>query len=137
MIAGGLEHGAKYSAEYFEQRLKLPRTHMKFSLAVTEIRKLLEIEGFYLDGHGQNGGYVITPIEKQETVLQNKGKAAMEELRRAAVLGANSRVHLLEGEARRRLESRIEKTQIKLALLSRSKHVARIVMERKPGLLGA
>src|ERR1044071_688119 len=96
MLAAGVEHGKIYPANFFEKELRCESASMQFSLAIAEIRRALEEEGFYLSGRGHRGEqYVILPVELHADVMLGYGRKAADALRRGVILGTNTRLDLL------------------------------------------
>lgn len=136
MLADGIEHGKTYTAEFFEDKLKCKRDDMRFGLAVSEIRRVLETEGFYLSGRGLGGNsFIILPPENHVGVMLSYSSAAVDALKRGVILGTNTRLDLLKAEERRKHESLVEKLAMRLALIRKTKQVAEVVRTKKPALL--
>ncbi len=107
MLAQGIEHGQTYQAEYFEEELHEKRDTMAFGLAVSEIRRSLEANGYYLSGRGQHGNqFIILPAESNADVMLSYNRAAIDALKRGVILGTTTRLDSLKAEDRRRHESR-------------------------------
>lgn len=138
MLAEGIQHGTVYPAEFFEKELRCERDSMSFSLAIAELRRALEEDGYYISGRGQKGdSFVILPPEAHADVMINYGRKAADALRRGVILGTNTRLDLLSAGDRRRHESLLEKMAIKSALLARSGQIAKALPEAKRSLLSA
>jgi hypothetical protein len=136
MIQSGISHGETYPASYFEEWLKCKSDSMAFSLGIAEIRRALEMHGFYLSGRGQKGTqFVIVPAEAHANVMRSYSRKAADALKRGVILGTNTRLDHLQPDARRRHESMLEKMAVKFALLSRSGQVADALPESSKGLL--
>lgn len=121
MQAQGVSHGQAFSAQFFEDELRCKRDSMAFALSISEIRRALEEDGFYLTGRGQNGEqYVVVPAAANADIMKMYGRKAADALRRGVILGTNTRLDLLGPEDRRRHEAVLEKMAIKCALLERS-----------------
>lgn len=132
----GINHGKTYPAEYFEQKLRTQRDSMQFGLALSEIRRELEKDGFYLSGRGQNGNqFLILPPENNRDVMASYQRQALDSLRRGVILGTNTRLDLLPPEDRKKHESLLEKLAIRTALMQRSGAIAKIVKKHSPQLI--
>lgn len=126
MRRDGVAYGKTYPAEWFETRLKCNRDSMEFGLSISEIRRALEFDGFFISGRGQKGNqYVILPPESNANILAARSRSAMDELKRGFILGTNTNVSLLDREQRRRHDSELEKVATRLALLKHSGRAAR------------
>ncbi len=138
MRKDSVSYGKTYPAEYFEKALKVTRDTMQFGLAISEIRRELEMDGFYLSGRGQNGNqYVILPPENNQDVMRSYQRAALDALKRGVILGTNTRLDLLESEDRRRHEALLEKLAIRTLLFKKTGEVAKILKENHPKVLTA
>jgi hypothetical protein len=120
MLRDGVDYGATYPAEYFEERLKTKRDSMTFGLDISKIRAALLSHGFFLSGRGQKGEqFVIVDAAANTAVMENFQHQAIKALRSGVILGTNTRVDVLTAEERRRHESMLEKLAIRSALISR------------------
>lgn len=136
MLAEGVEYGKTYTAEYFEQHLRCTREDMKFSLAISEIRKSLECKGFYLSGRGLKGNsFIILTPESNRDVMSSYSTAAMDALKRGVILGTNTRIDLLNTEERRRHESMLQKLAMRLVMMKKPAQFAKAAAKSKPELL--
>lgn len=130
MLKIGIEHGKIFESEYFEKWLRCSRDDMQFGLQISEVRRALEEEGYYLSGRGQHGKqYIIVPPEINADVMRSYGRKAADALRRGVILGTNTRLDLLAPEDRRRHESILEKMAIKSALIERSSAIIKALPE--------
>lgn len=136
MLSAGVAHGNTYSAEFFEDKLKCARTDMRFGLAVSEIRRGLEVHGYYLSGRGLKGdSFIILEPAANQDVMRSYSSAALDALKRGVILGTNTRLDLLSDDDRRRHESILEKMAIRLVLMKRTKTIASSIKNAKPNLL--
>lgn len=136
MKAQGIAHGKIYDSGYFEEQLRCKRDCMAFALAIAEIRRALEEDGFYLSGRGQKGdSFVVVPPENNADVMQAYGRKAADALMRAVILGTNTRLDLLAPADRRRHEAILEKMAIKSILLQRSAQIAKALPDSAKKLL--
>ena len=136
MQIGGVEYGKVYAAEFFEEHLRTKRDTMQFGLAVSEIRKCLEEQGFYLSGRGGKGDqWVILEPSSNVDVCQCYSRAATDALKRGVILGTNTRLDTLSIEQRRRHENVLEKMAVKLALIRSSQKVYKAIQKHEPKLL--
>jgi hypothetical protein len=120
MLRNGVDYGATYPAEYFEERLKTKRDSITFGLDISKIRAALLSHGFFLSGRGQKGEqFVIVDAAANTAVMENFQHQAIKALRSGVILGTNTRVDVLTAEERRRHESMLEKLAIRSALISR------------------
>lgn len=132
----GVNHGKTYTAEFFEDKLKCERNSMQFGLALSEIRRELEKDGFYISGRGQSGNqFVILPPENNQDVMAAYQRQALDALRRGVILGTNTRLDLLPSADRKKHESLLEKIAIRTALMQRSGTIAKIIKKHSPDLL--
>lgn len=136
MRESGLAHGQVWEAEFFEGHLKCTREDMKFGLSISEIRRELEKDGFYLSGRGQKGAqYVILPPECNADVMAQYQRAAIDALKRGVILGTNTRLDTLSDSDRRRHEGMLEKLATRAVLMQRSGQIAKAIKESNPKLL--
>lgn len=136
MHRDGLQYGKTWKAAFFETHLRCNREDMKFGLAISEIRRELEKDGYYLSGRGQKGNqYVILPPESNSDVMLCYQSAATDALKRGVILGTATRLDTLGESDRRKHEATLERMAIKASLMNRSRQVAKIVMEKNPKLL--
>lgn len=136
MQQSGIAYGQTYPAEYFEDELKEKRDSMKFGLAISEIRRALESDGFYLSGRGQKGAqFVILPPSGNSDVMETYQRQALDSMRRGVILGTNTRLDTLNDAERKKHEAVLERMAIKTALMARSGQVAKVLREHKPSLL--
>lgn len=132
----GVTHGKTYTAEFFEKELRCDRNSMQFGLAISEIRRELEKDGFYISGRGQKGNqFVILPPESNQDVMRSYGRAALDALKRGVVLGTNTRLDTLSVQDRRRHEATLEKMAVRLMMIRRQESVCKIVSKHSPKLL--
>lgn len=132
----GVVYGQTFTAEYFEKQLRVTRDSMQFGLAISEIRRELEKDGFYLSGRGQKGNqFVILPAESNADVMQHYSRAALDALKRGVILGTNTRLDTLSVQDRRKHESTLEKMAIRVSLMRRSHQIYKAVKSTKPELL--
>lgn len=137
MQKAGVQHGQTYKAEWFEERLKCARDDMRFGLSISEIRRELEKDGFYLSGRGQGGTqFVVLPPENNADVMLGYQRAAIDALRRGVVLGTNTRLDLLKPNDRQRHEKMLEKMATKAVLMQRSAHFGKMLHEDPKKLKG-
>ena len=130
MLREGVDYGATYPAEYFEERLKAKRDSMTFGLDISKIRASLLSHGFFLSGRGQKGEqFVIVDAAANTAVMENFQHQAIKALRSGVILGTNTRVDVLTAEERRRHESMLEKLAIRSALISRKIPTLKKAME--------
>lgn len=121
MRSDGLEYGRVFTAEFLELHLGMKRDEMRFSLAISEIRRHLEKEGMFLNGQGQKGeSFTIVPPEENAKVGTRYAYAATDALRRAHVLLETTPLETLTAEQRRKHEQVSGRIAIKVALMSRS-----------------
>lgn len=138
MRADGVHYGKTYPAEFFEGMLRCKRDAMEFGLAISEIRRELEKDGFYLSGRGQKGNqYVVLPPSGNVDVMAHYSRVASDALKRGVILGTNTRLDTLSAEERRKHENMLERMAIKAALVSRSAQVAKVIAKKNPKLLKA
>jgi hypothetical protein len=136
MLASGINYGVTYPAEFFEKKLRCPRTDMRFGLAISEIRRGLEMHGFYLSGRGLKGdSFIVLQPSANQDVMRSYSSAAVDALKRGVILGTNTRLDLLNAEDRRRHESMLEKMAIRLVLMKRSGTIHRELAGNKHKLL--
>jgi len=131
----GVHYGQSIPAEWFEKRLRAGRDTMQFGLAVSEIRRELEKDGFYLSGRGQKGNqFVILPPSSNADVMDSYARAAADALKRGVILGTGTSMDTLNESERRRHEGTLERMQIKTALIQRSQAVQKVIREHAPKL---
>jgi len=132
----GIQYGQTFTAEFFEEHLKVKRDHMQFGLGVSEIRRSLERDGFYLSGRGQKGNqFVILPPSSNMDVMRGYAHKASDALARGVILGTNTRLDTLTPSERRKHESMLERMAIKAVLMARSEQSAKVIRKHNPELL--
>lgn len=132
----GIAYGQSYTAEFLEKHLRCARDDMKFGLSVSEIRRELEKDGFYLSGRGQNGAqFVILQPESNSDVMLGYQRAAIDALKRGVVLGTSTRLDTLSDSDRRRHEGLLEKMAMKAVLMQRAGKIADALNSTHPDLL--
>ena len=121
MRLAGIEYGKTFTAEWLEEKLRTKRDTMGFGLAISEIRRQLEWDGFYLSGRGHKGDqFVIMTPESNQDVMRGYGRAALDALTRGVILGTNTRLDTLTANERRKHEAMLEKLAFKLALCKKA-----------------
>lgn len=136
MRATGIAYGQVYESEFFENHLKCTRDDMKFGLAVSEIRRELEKDGFYLSGRGQKGAqFVILMPESNSDVMAQYQRAALDSLKRGVILGTNTRLDSLSDSDRRKHESLLQKMATKCVLMQRAGKIQEAMEKYAPNLL--
>lgn len=127
MLANGVNHGDVFPSKYFEDWLRVPPDSMRFGLDISNIRRVLEQNGYYLSGRGQKGEqFVILPPKANTSVMHAYSRSATDALKRGVILGTNTRIDLLGAEDRRRHEAMLEKMATKLALVHHSQRISKI-----------
>ena len=136
MLRAGVDYGQTYPADFFEKHLRTKRDTMQFGLAVSEIRRGLEREGFYLSGRGQNGNqYIILQPENNMSVLGMYQRAALDALKRGVVLGTATRLDTLSPDDRAKHERILEKIATRCVLMRRSESIAKVIRKTNQALL--
>jgi len=136
MLASGVTYGATYPAEYFEKKLRCERSEMKFGIAVSEIRRALEIHGFYLSGRGLKGdSFIVLEPSSNQDIMKSYSSAAIDALKRGVILGTNTRLDTLSAEERRRHESILEKMATRLMMLKHSKSIQKLLTKKPQEVL--
>jgi len=132
----GMHYGQAWDSEFFEKQLKCLRTEMKFGLGISEIRRELEKDGFYLSGRGQKGNqFVILQPESNADIMAGYQRAALDALKRGVVLGTNTRLDTLSDSDRRRHEGMLERMAMRAVLMQRSGQISKVIKEHSPELL--
>lgn len=132
----GIEFGKTYSADFFEKGLSRKRDEMQFGLAISEIRRELEHDGFYLDGRGGKGDqFVIRPAQDNVAVMQGYNRRALDALKRGVILGTNTPLQLLDAANRKRHESLLERMAVRSVLMQRTASVVTLLQKHQPKLL--
>lgn len=132
----GIEFGKTYPSDYFEKSLSRKRNTMEFGLAISEIRRELEKDGFYLSGRGQKGDqFVILPAEDNVSVMQGYNRRALDALKRGVILGTNTPLQLLDSENRKRHEALLERMAVRTILIQRTQSVVDTLRKHQPKLL--
>lgn len=120
MLHAGVEYGATYSADFFEERLKSKRDTMTYGLDISKIREGFLKYGFFLSGRGQKGEqFVILQASANSSVMENFQAQAIKALRSGVILGTNTRIDLLNDEERRKHEATLERLAVRTALVTR------------------
>lgn len=130
-------YGKTYPAEFFENHLRCKREEMPFGLAISEIRRELEKDGFFLSGRGQKGAqFVILPPSGNADVMSAYQRHAADALRRGVILGTNTRIDTLTDAERKKHEAILERMAIKSVLMSRSSAIHKALQTHAPELTG-
>lgn len=138
MRKAGITHGQVWDAEFFEKELKCQRDDMKFGLAISEIRRELEKDGYYLSGRGQKGNqFVVLPPESNSDVMLQYQRAAVDALKRGVILGTATRLDSLSDADRKKHEGILQRMATRAVLMQRSQSIAKAIQETKPSLLDA
>lgn len=136
MRGDGITYGKVYEADFFEKHLRCTRDEMKFGLAVSEIRRELEKDGFYLSGRGQKGAqFIILMPESNSDVMAAYQRAALDSLKRGVILGTNTRLDSLSDSDRRKHEALLQKMATKCVLMQRAGKIAEALEKSAPALL--
>jgi hypothetical protein len=131
-----LNYGEVIDASFFEAQLQCERRSMEFGLAISEIRKELEADGFYLSGRGHRGEqFEIVPPAVNADVMNAYSRAAVRALRRGVILGTNTRLDTLTESERRRHEGLLERLAMRAVLVQRSQQVCEVLAKHRPKLL--
>jgi hypothetical protein len=133
---GQIRHGQTIDAHHLEKALDCDRNSIAFSFAVSNIRRELEEDGYYLSGRGQHGNqFVILPPASNADVMRAYAREAANALKRGVILGTNTRLDTLSEADRKRHESILERIATKAALLTRSQQIAKVLRKNNPKLL--
>jgi hypothetical protein len=117
---GELAYGKAIPTSFFEGHFKAQQDTMAFGLELSELRRALETKGFWLDGRKQHSRqYIIRAAADNHIQMHRYQRAAMDAMKRAVTLGANTDTTGLTAGETRRHESALEKIQLRLALCSR------------------
>lgn len=136
MRTSGISYGQTWESEWFEKQLRCERTEMKFGLLISEIRRELEKDGFYLSGRGQKGNqFVILPPESNADVMAGYQRAAIDSLKRGVILGTNTRLDSLSDADRAKHERMVQRMATKAVLMQRSAAVMKVLEETNPNVL--
>lgn len=124
MRASGINYGQTFSAEFFEERLRGKRDEIQFRIGISEIRRELEKDGFYLSGRGQKGNqFVILPPESNSDIMLGYQRHAIDALKRGVILGTSTCLDTLKDSERRKHEAVLERMAIKAALMCRKEPI--------------
>jgi hypothetical protein len=136
LVREGVYYGQTIKAEWFEDRLRTKREAMQFGIAISEIRRELEVSGYYLSGRGQKGNqFVILPPSSNADVMEHYSRAAADALKRGVILGTGTRLDTLSEDERRRHEGILERMALKAVLLQRSARIKKLVEQHQPTIL--
>jgi len=136
MRKGGVAYGQTYNAEFFEKHLRTTRESISFGLAISEIRRELEKDGFYLSGRGGKGDqWQILPPESNSNVMECYQRAAVDALKRGVILGTATRLDTLNDDQRRKHEAVLQRLAIRAALINRSSKIVKAIEKTNPQLL--
>lgn len=131
-----VNYGQSIDAAFFEAELLCQRDSIEFSLAISQIRRELELDGFYLSGRGQKGNqFVILPPASNANIMDAYSRAALDALRRGVILGTNTRLDTLTESEKRRHEGILERLATRAALVARSSQIIKVINKTAPGLL--
>ena len=124
----GIEHEKVFTVEWLAKMLRFDADSMAFGIAISDIRRELEQDGFYLNGYGQNGeSYQILHARDNHKVMERYQRQAMDSFRRAVILGGMTDTSSLTEEEKRKHEKVLSRAAIRLALTKRSTQVDRIL----------
>lgn len=135
----GITYGKVWKADFFETRLRCPRTDQRFDFAMMQIKQAIEIEdGYYLGSFENKAIWKIPESPNHEDVTQGFES----KLRRYAIRAINLRSATLcnpaadlTTEQRRRMESNLEKASFRLLLISRQASIVKELQKNSPRLL--
>jgi hypothetical protein len=132
----GIAYGQTFHAEFFETHLRTKRDSITFGLSISEIRRELEKDGYYLSGRGGKGDqWQILPPESNSNVMECYQRAAVDALKRGVILGTATRLDTLSEDQRRKHEAVLQRLAIRAALVSRAGRVERVLKQSAPELL--
>lgn len=127
MRAGGIAHGQTFETKWFEEKLRLDRDTMAFGLSISEIRRALEFDGFYLCGRGTKGeSFVILPPAANQRVMESYAHEALDAMKRGVILGTNTRLDMLTALERQRHEKYLEKMAFRLQCVKHSESIRKM-----------
>lgn len=136
MIQDGIDYGKIYETKWFEDKLRCLRSTMEFGLAISEIRRELEKEGFYLSGRGQNGNqFIVIPADSNQDILRHYCSLANDCFKRGIILGKRTKREALSPDKVAQHEAILERMENKFALLKRSEQIKKVVDKHSPKLI--
>lgn len=112
------EYGMQIKTDWLEHELRADRDSLEFVFAVQSIRDGLIESGFFLSAQGAKGEhYYIKEANENVDVMSTYHRKASNSIARAVMLGARTDISKLTDEEKRKHERKLEKMQIKAALL--------------------
>jgi hypothetical protein len=127
--------GRQFSAEFFEENLRMKREDMSFALSISNIRQELLADGVYLDGRGGRGDkWFIRPYAENHAVMKSYTHQALMALKKGVILGTNTPLDSLTDDERKRHESVLCKMATRLALMQRRNPELKIIEKYKPAV---
>jgi hypothetical protein len=128
----GVEYRKVFPASFFERHLRTTADTMTYQLSVSEIRRALLADGFFLSGRGFKGNsFVILAPEQNADVMTSYARNALDTLKKAVTLGSNTDTSALDDAQKRRHAGILERTALRLAFATK----APILAKANPGLL--
>lgn len=139
MREAGLAYEMSWPAEFFEKELRCVRGSNEFAFAMLDLRASMEEEdGYYLRSEKNGELWSIPKAFDHESVAHGFDSKLRRYCVRAINLRSatlmNPKAQLTDGE-RKKMESGLEKSQVRLALLARSQSVAKLLAKKSPKLL--
>jgi len=139
MRADGLTYGKTWSVEFFEQELRCAAATPEFQFAMIPIQAAIEWEdGYYLKS-SENGRRYSIPQPMGFLDESNRLKhRALRDTRRSYLLldnTLNNPAAMLAEADRKKMETRRDQASVRMALLTRSRSVEKVVLGAAPKLL--
>jgi len=134
----GIEYGSVFTADFFEAELSVPIKSIRFGVDVSRIRRELEREGFFLSGQGHNGqAFEIIPASQNHEVMGQYLRKSKDLTTRAVILGTNTNVGLLTESQKVRHAQKLERAQMRQALIAKERPIFRLIQKTAPSLIRA
>lgn len=137
ITSNGLEHGKVYQANYFENELSCKRDTREFGIATYRIRRALEEQGYYLQGHAmRDGTMVIIAPDRHIGVVKNRERIRKSLIERNIALLANTNRKLLSSiGVQRKHEKTLERLKIKHLIEQRAGRIHKLLTIKAPKML--
>ncbi len=134
----GIEYGKRFTTKFFEEELSQSAPSIRFGIDVSRIRRELEKEGFYLSGQGLKGEYFeIIPAADNHMVMGRYLQEAKDKTKRAVTLGVSTPMDVLSPSEQTRHMQKLERAQIRQALITNEKPIQKLLQKTHPSLIKA
>lgn len=116
-------HGREWSSVELAQVLNMEPGTLRFGIAIAEVNRAIERQGYHLSGRGKNGAaYFIEAVNRSSAIVTSMNEQALDVLKRAVVFAhgvITNHADKLDNAQRVRLEKQAEVTALRYVLARR------------------